>query len=158
MKSPECLSHDYLKHVQGLTLHQPMSVDGGVDAMVFPGDPVIIKHNQQACVSSISKIYNGATEIDSMSAETVNDDRFKLVTKFLNLYCDGSFKTYKEIPILTSNHMLIQPAVNNNPPDGMSVYHFAMDVGVHLNLSTPDPKFAQDFTRINEGPCRKTYH
>ena len=123
MKHQDSLSKDRLKHVQGLTRHQPVHTEQMMDIMVFIGDPIIIKRNDNVNVANISKMYNGMSEVGDIGTDDITNDQVKLCVKILNLkeadsnlYWDGSFKSENEISILGKNCMLVQPKVRVDPP------------------------------------------
>ena len=163
MKHQDSLSKDRLKRVQGLTRHQPVHTEQMMDIMVFLGDPIIIKRNDNVNVANISKIYNGMSEVGDIGTDDITNDQVKLCVRILNLkevdsnlYWDGSFKSENEISILGKNCMLVQPKVCGDPPPGMSKFCFdkqTTDIGVHLSLSIPD---AESTTSLHKCKvCRK---
>ena len=81
MKHQDSLSKYLLKHVQGLTRHQPVHTEQMIDNMVFIGDPIIIKCNDNVNVANISKIYNGMSEVGDIGPDDVINDQVKLCIK-----------------------------------------------------------------------------
>ena len=85
LNSPDALSKDRLKRIQGLTRHQPMNVDRTIDDLVLPGDPIIIRINNNFNIAIILKMFNGNKLIQNVHASEINNDVFKFSTKIISL-------------------------------------------------------------------------